>query len=253
MSRKNKPDANHPFAALQKVKDELQAEVDSKAAEEKRKADARAEQARWLGLPKEKAKPAKAAATATAPTTARRGDVDVWRPDEGQLFASAMMGVTPLDAKPARVSASDPSGEVKPRKVPLETKLKRAAAEGGTGLVVSWRDDGTVVAFRRGHEFALEALGRFALPQETCDLHRLEAAEAAAKAREFVRSRRARGLRCVAVICGRGKNSPGGVAVLCDAVVKALAEAPAAQEIDALRTAPDEHGGAGALLVALRG
>lgn len=252
MSRKNKPDANHPFAALQKVKDGLQAEADARAAEEKKKAEARAEQARWLGLPQEKAKPAKAA-PATAPATTKRAEVDVWRPDEGQLFASAMMGVTPLDAKPARVSASDPQGEVKPRRVPLETKLKRAAAEGGDGLAVSWRDDGTVVAYRRGHEFALEALGRFALPQETCDLHRLEAAEAAAKAREFVRSRRARGLRCVAVVCGRGKNSPGGVAVLCDAVVRALAEAPAAHEVDALRSAPDELGGVGALLVALRG
>ncbi len=251
MSRKNRPDANHPFAALQKVKDGLQAEIDAKAAEEKKKAEARAEQARWLGLPKEKAKPTKAAPTAPTPTM-KRGDVDVWRPDEGQLFASAMMGVQPLDAKAARVSASDPAGEVKPRKVPLETKLKRAAAEGGAGLAVSWRDDGTVVAFRRGHEFSLEALGRFALPQETCDLHRLESMEAAARVQEFVRSRRARGLRCVAVICGKGKNSPGGVAVLCDAVVKALAAAPTANEIDALRTAPDEHGGVGALLVALR-
>ncbi len=82
MSRKNRPDANHPFAALQKVKDGLQAEIDAKAAEEKKKAEARAEQARWLGLPKEKAKPTKAAPTAPTPTM-KRGDVDVWRPDEG--------------------------------------------------------------------------------------------------------------------------------------------------------------------------
>ena len=251
MSRKNKPDAHHPFAALQRVKDDLQAEADAKAAEEKKKAEARAEHARWLGLPQEKAKPAKAAPERTPP--AKRGDVDVWRPDEGQLFASAMMGVKPLAQKAARVSASDPQGEVKARKVPLETKLKRAAAEGGAGLVVDWREDGTVVGFRRGHEFALEALGRFVLPAETLDLHRLEAVEASARVQEFVRSRRARGLRCVAVICGRGKNSPGGASVLGEAVVKALSAAPTANEVDAFRTAPDELGGAGALLVSLRG
>jgi DNA-nicking Smr family endonuclease len=251
MSRKNKPDANHPFAALQRVKDGLQAAADAKAAEEKKRAEAKAEHARWLGLPQEKAKPAKAATAKPAPT--KRADVDVWRPDEASLFASAMMGVAPLAAKAARVSASDPQGEVKPKRVPLETKLKRAAAEGGAGLVVDWRADGTVVAFRRGHEFALEALGRFALPSESCDLHRLDAVEAAARAQEFVRSRRARGVRCVGVICGRGKNSPDGGSVLRDAVVKALAEPPTANELDALRTAPDELGGAGALLVSLRG
>lgn len=252
MSRKNKPDANHPFAALQRVKDDLQAAVDAKAAEEKKKAEARAEHAKWLGLPQEKPKPAKKTEPAK-PTSAKRTDVDVWRPDEDNLFASAMMGVQPLAAKAARVSASDPAGEVKPRKVALETKLKRAAAEGGTGLVVDWREDKTVVGYRRGHEFALEALGRFVLPAETLDLHRLEAVEASARVQEFVRSRRARGLRCVAVICGRGKNSPGGASVLCDAVVKALSEVPTANEVDAFRTAPDDQGGAGALLVSLRG
>ena len=252
MSRKHKPDANHPFAALQRVKDDLQAAADARAAAEKKKAEARAEHAKWLGLPQEKAKPAKASAPAEK-APAKRGDVDVWRPDEKQLFASAMSGVTPLTAKAARVSASDPQGEVKPKRVALETKLKRAAAEGGVGLTVSWRDDGTVVGFRRGHEFALEALGRFVLPAETLDLHRLEAVEAAARVQEFVRSRRARGLRCVAVICGRGKNSPDGVSVLREATVQALAAPPAANEVDAFRTAPDDLGGAGALLVSLRG
>jgi DNA-nicking Smr family endonuclease len=252
MSRKNKPDAHHAFAALQRVKDDLQAVADAKAAEEKKKAEARAEHAKWLGLPQEKKKPAKPAPEAKAPP-GKRSEVDVWRPDEKQLFASAMSGVTPLSAKAVRVSASDPQGEVKPKKVPLETKLKRAAAEGGDALTVDWRDDGTVVGFRRGHEFALEALGRFALPAESCDLHRLEAVEAAAKVQEFVRSRRARGVRCVSVICGRGKNSPSGASVLCDAVVKALAASPTAGEVEAFRTAPDELGGAGALLVSLRG
>lgn len=252
MSKKNKPDANHPFAALQRVKDGLQATADAEAAEEKKKAEAKAEHARWLGLPQERAKPAKAPAPTKA-GAAKRADVDVWRPDEKQLFASAMSGVTPLTAKAARVSASDPQGEVKPKRVALEMKLKRAAAEGGAGLTVSWREDGTVEGFRRGQEFAMEALGRFALPAETLDLHRLEAMEASARVQEFVRSRRARGVRCVGVIVGRGKNSPDGVSVLRDAVVKALAAAPTANEVDAFRTAPDGLGGAGALLVSLRG
>ena len=125
-------------------------------------------------------------------------------------------------------------------------------AEGGPAHEVKWAADGTVRGWRRGHEFALEVLDRFAAPADTLDVHGCEAHEAAARVVEFVRSRRARRMRCVCVVHGWGKRSPDGASVLSDAVVKALSAPPAAAEVDAFASAPDNLGGRGAILVSLR-
>ena len=217
MSRKNKPDPNHPFAALGKLK-----EPD----------------------------PTPVGKSAPAPAP-KRSDVEVWRPSEAENFAAAMHGVVPLSQKPTRVTTHGvpPSATATARTVPLATKLKRVAAEGGDALRVTWDPDGGVRGCRRGREFALEALERFAVPEERCDLHGLDAAEARIRAREFVRSRRARGRRCVALICGRGKRSPDGASVLLDAVVQELTACGA--DVEAFRTAPEDQGGHGAVLAAL--
>jgi DNA-nicking Smr family endonuclease len=75
---------------------------------------------------------------------------------------------------------------------------------------------------------------------------------AALRVAEFVRSRRARGLRCLCVVTGYGKNSPDGASVLLDAVVNTLRAAPAAGDVDAFASAPEGLGGRGALLISLR-
>lgn len=179
---------------------------------------------------------------------------DVWRPDrDAELFAVAMYGVQPLANKsPERVSAREP-GAPRQGRTPLDLKTRRAHAEGGRALQPEVSPEGVVTCAHPGRSFALEALQRFATPDDSIDLHGLNEAEAALRAQEFVRTRRARRLRCVLIVHGRGKRSPAGDAVLRDAVVKALSEPPTCNELDAFASAPDHLGGVGAMMVSLRG
>lgn len=239
-----KPDKHSPFAKLQSVKAGMQAEEEARKAEQKA-AEARARERGELN-------PRKPARAADPTPVAKKSTVDVWRPEnfDQHLFDVAMAGVRPLEGAPKRVTGLDVGPSAPRKKAPVETKIKQALAVGGPELDVRWHPDGTVSAARRGCEFAVEALARFATPDETLDLHGLDGASAGLRVAEFVRSRRARGLRCVAVVHGRGARSPDGIGVLREAVVDALKVAPAANEIDGFCTAPDSLGGA--LLVALR-
>lgn len=241
---KKKPPKGSPFAKLADVKRAMESEEAARVEAER----ARKEAALARGeLESRKPRP-----SSPSPAPTKKPAVDVWRPDlDKELFAAAMSGVEPLS--PRRANPAPREGIEAPpvRALTVESKLRRAHAEGGAELELLRNDPDCVQGARRGHAFALEALGRFASPDDTVDLHRLSGAEAAMRAAEFVRSRRARGLRCVRVIHGRGAGSPDG-GVLRDAVVDALRRPPASVEVDAFATAPDALGGAGALLVALR-
>lgn len=249
MSKKKSP--HDPLAAspfkkdLSTLKAQMEAEEAAKQAEA-----ARLEAAREARGDRPAAKrPAAASAPPRRPST-----VDVWRPDLDQhLFNVAMSGITPLAPKQGgRVGAREGGAVTRGKKAPIEAQIKRAHAEGGPSIAAEWLPDGTVRAAQRGHEFALEALGRFASPQESLDLHGLDPSSARGRVAEFVRTRRARGARCVCVITGYGKSSPDGASVLLDAVVDELRRAPTANEIDAFASAPDDLGGRGAILVSLR-
>lgn len=188
------------------------------------------------------------------PPAPKKSAPEVWRPDmDARLYEIAMSGVTPLAQRGTeRVSQRDVESARAPRVVAPEVRAKRRAAEGGAALPVTWSDDRTVSGAHRGREFALEALKRFATPDATLDLHRLDAVQARTRVADFVRTRRAQGLRCVSVITGYGKNSPDGASVLLDAVVAELCAPPTTTELDAFTTAPEHLGGLGAILVSLR-
>jgi DNA-nicking Smr family endonuclease len=243
------------LSGLAKVKAELDAQERVKREAEEAKAKKEAEFRARIGLSPAQKKPAPAAKDATAkgaPASGRKTDsIDVWRPDlDKELFDAAMNGVRPLapKKKPDRVGAS-------PAAHPAHAhgaKARRAAAEGDVGLAVKWREDGTCEGARKGAAFALEALDRFASPQDTVDLHGLDMTEARAKALEFVRSRRARGLRVVELVHGTGKHAPDGHCVLRDAAVAALSEVPGSREVEAFRSKPGGPSGSAAILVALR-
>jgi DNA-nicking Smr family endonuclease len=206
----------------------------------------------------EKARAAEAAAKnkpapkpAPAPPPKRSSSVEVWRPEDldQRLFDVAMSGVQRLPAKGPTPTAHTPRA---PKADPA-AKNRQAHAEGGVSITARWSPDGTVTGARRGCEFALEALGRFAAPGDSIDLHGVDPASVPLRVQDFVRTRRARGLRCVKVITGYGKNSPDGASVLLDIAVSALSTPPATGELDAYTSAPAELGGRGAILVALRG
>ena len=89
-------------------------------------------------------------------------------------------------------------------------------------------------------------------PEERIDLHGARKDAAGALLAKRIESARARGLRCVVIVHGRGRRSPDGVAVLRDAVPDWLTGGRCGQAVLAFTPAPDRLGGRGATLVLLR-
>ena len=239
-----RPLKHSAFKSLETMKASLAAEDATKTAKEKAAADAAAAQ---------RAARAKPMSDAAGPKTGRMTTAaDVWRPDVAKdLFRVAMSGVMPLASgkSHARSPQDAPRG---PRGNDTGGAMRRARAEGAESIPVRWNEDGTFSAARSGRAFALEALDRFATFEHRLDLHGLDAVEAASRVGEFVRTRKLRGARVVAIVHGVGKHSPDGASVLRDVVAKTLSEAPVCREVDAFRSADARDGGAGVTIVALR-
>ena len=85
--------------------------------------------------------------------------------------------------------------------------------------------------------------------QDQLDLHGLFAAEAERAVLEFIGRTRRRGLRCIRVVHGKGRSSPGGRPVLKAGVDRWLR---LCEDVLAFCPAPDNAGGAGAVHVLLR-
>ncbi|MBX3274956.1 MAG: Smr/MutS family protein [Sandaracinaceae bacterium] len=202
------------------------------------------------------AKPAKAppakAPEASRPSEGLRGDDRV-------RFMDAMVGVRPLAARTvakrvarpasaqieaARVRGSGADEEARARLAALVAGAIRFCVEREDDRVRGWRADGAERAARE-----LERRG--VVPEATLDLHGMRAAEAERALVRFVRHQHRRGVRRVCVIHGKGLHSEGGAGVLADRVIHALTEGGAAPVVTAFATAPQELGGAGALLVQL--
>lgn len=238
-ARPEDPLKHRALASLQMMKDELAAKEKEQAAAKKAAEKKAAE--------KKHEPPRVKQEVGVAVST---GKLDVWRPNlEKELFSVAMSGVVPLEKDTRRTDAPT-------RKPTLSrdaaSKMRRAHAEGDVPMAVKWLDDGTCEAARAGKSFALEALGRFAQPEETLDLHGAEVNAVHGLVTEFVRSRRAQGKHVVAIVHGQGKHAPDGQSLLRDVVVRSLSEPPASREIDALRSGEPTRGGMGVLLIALR-
>jgi len=242
------------LSGLAKLKAEMDAKEKAAKAEVEAKAKKEAEFRARIGLAPDKkpAKPAGASHTKSSEPARKSDAIEVWRPDLAkELFSAAMSGVERLTPKgKANRVVHEPTVGKKAHS--LGDKARRNAAEGDVGFKVHWREDGTCEASRPGASFALAALDRLATVQDTLDLHGLDTIEARAKVVEFVRSRRARGLRVVEVIHGTGKHSPDGHCVLRDAAVAAMSEAPTSREIEAFKSQEPGPSGSSALLVALR-
>ncbi|SDB40069.1 DNA-nicking endonuclease, Smr domain [Desulfonatronum thiosulfatophilum] len=84
------------------------------------------------------------------------------------------------------------------------------------------------------------------------DMHGLNAAQARDAAYDFLRTQYHLGRRCVLLIPGRGKNSPGGQALIREELPLWLTREPLRRVVLAFCTAQPRHGGAGALYILLR-
>jgi DNA-nicking Smr family endonuclease len=147
----------------------------------------------------------------------------------------------------------------RPRPAPVA--LQRALDE-QAALLSAWSDDLDVeslletddaLSFRR-RDIAPDVLrrlrrGQWAI-QDQIDLHGMNRDEARERLAEFVRDSVQRGLRCVRVVHGKGHGSPGRTPVLKGKVRAWLTQK---EDVAAFTQARPAEGGAGAIVVLLRG
>ncbi len=184
--------------------------------------------------------------------------------DDEDLFVRAMSEVTPI------------SGGAKGREVPGESRLSRSVAAERKQYQAE-NDDLWVTDYLRNLvqgtvEFELsyseeymhgfiqdldkKVLGKLKAGQFSVeahlDMHGLNALQARDAALDFLRGQYYLGRRCVLLIPGRGKNSPGGLALIREELPLWLTREPLRRVVLAFCTALPQHGGAGALYVLLR-
>jgi DNA-nicking Smr family endonuclease len=203
----------------------------------------------------------RAAPKAKPPNDAERTDAgpsrprEEARPDDETLFREAMMGVDPL---PASARAEPP-----PRPIPEGPRAWDDEAEALAHLAdlcagqgpFSLEDtaeyvegaapgvDRRIVRKLRRGELSVQA---------HLDLHGMTRDEAHHALERFVLGARARGLRCVLVVHGRGLNSKDHIAVLKLSVAAWLQRGRIGRAVLAYATARPHDGGAGAVYVLLR-
>lgn len=188
----------------------------------------------------------RAVKTQPAPSDTSESDAD--------LFLREMEDVTRLKHDP-RVSNSPPGGQRSgPRAGDNEAiaELNDLVA-GRNDFDVTDTDEyveGCVVGLDTRLVRKLRA-GAFAR-QAAVDLHGMKADEAAREVEAFVSRAVGEGLRCVLVVHGRGRNSPGRAPVLKDRLTQWLTRGRLAKSILAFCTARGHDGGPGATYVLLR-
>lgn len=171
--------------------------------------------------------------------------------DDVSLFRRHVGGTRPLKGEGERV-------------LPVRRAPRRASPEappGGQGATEGGFEPDPIGGIERGSriEFARPGLQRreirrlrrgYHRVQDQLDLHGLFASEAERAVLEFIDHSRARGLRCVSIIHGKGRSSTGGRPVLKAVVDRWLRRCDG---VLAFCPAPDNAGGTGAVHVLLRG
>ena len=173
--------------------------------------------------------------------------------DEEALFEEAMADVRPIDRDghaPA-ISYRPPTTVDQHEREVLQELDALLAGDGELDLrdpdeahegAVPGLDPRTLKQLRRG-EFTVQA---------DLDLHGADAETARGLVERFVIEAHSLGLRCVRIVHGRGRNSPGGVAVLRSRFPRWISRGPARHLVLAYTTAAAHDGGSGASYVLLR-
>ena len=147
-------------------------------------------------------------------------------------------------AAPAGPPAADPDAAARAR-------MRSLVSE---GLRFETTDDGERLEGRRLDldPRALRRLrrGQYAIVGKL-DLHGLGADEAREAVEAFIKKRATDGDQVVVVVHGKGTHSPRGHAVLRGEIAAWLSQGRSSRHVAAFATAPDDHGGTGALLVLL--
>ena len=195
----------------------------------------------------------RAATTATLPRSTS-SPVEKTEESPADLFQRAMQDVTRLKSD-ARVSNPPPALS---SRSPQDSENEAIAAlydlvAGRSDFDVTDTDEyveGCVVGLDTGLVRKLRQ-GKFAR-QAALDLHGMKADEAKPELEQFLNRATQAGIRCVLVIHGRGKNSPGQFPILKDRMKQWLTRGRLAKMVLAFSTARTHDGGPGAMYILLR-
>ncbi len=186
---------------------------------------------------------------------------DAPQPGDPQTFAVYMAGVhalpggaahrIPRTASKLERAGSGDGGVVSDADADARARMRSLVTE---GLRFETMDDGERIEGRRldvdPRELRRLRRGEYAVDGKL-DLHGLGADEARHAVEGFVRKRSHDGDRVVLVVHGKGTHSPRGNAVLRGEIAAWLSQGRSARHVAAFATAPDDHGGGGAVLVLL--
>ncbi len=173
--------------------------------------------------------------------------------DDSSVFLRAMMGTQRLEPKTRRVAPTPRVAKPPPTDDALALAELEELVSGSKAFEVFESEEmHTGVAPGVNHQL-LDRLqkGHFAYHQHL-DLHGRSRDAAHTAVVRFVAEARRAGERCVLIITGRGKSSPGGLSVLREALPRWLCRTPAKAHVLAFCTARAVDGGPGAYYVLLR-
>jgi DNA-nicking Smr family endonuclease len=161
-----------------------------------------------------------------------------------ELFREALDGVTPLPSSGRITSAKTPRRAV-PRKPSIQNETSDTLSDQGIG------EEALTEFLRNGiSRMTLRKLRRGHWPvQDSLDLHGMRSNEARQLLPEFLHQASQQGLHCVCVVHGKGWHSQSGEGIL---KIRARHWLTQCAEVLAFCEAPQNMGGAGAVLVLLK-
>jgi DNA-nicking Smr family endonuclease len=203
----------------------------------------------------------RAAATPTPPRkpAARPPRDDAPAPVDPDTFALYMTGVRALPDDRAHRIPRNASRVEKAAHVDKRAEVDEVARTEMRSLVIEGIrfetvDDGDRIEGRRldvdPRELRRLRRAQYAIDGKL-DLHGLGAQEARQAVESFVKKRAEDGDRVVLVVHGKGSHSPRGHGVLRGEIAAWLSQGRASRHVAAFATAPEDHGGSGAVLVLL--
>jgi len=179
--------------------------------------------------------------------------------DDEEIFRQAMSGVIPLPEGGPKVRVRKTAGvqtdrnPVEPAEEEDPERVFLRAVEQANDAEIFQTNEYVEGGTQAWDTRLLKKLreGGFAVQAEL-DLHGLSQKEAVQRLEEFVHDCCRRGLSCVRIIHGRGKNSPSPVPVLKNGVERWLSRRRSSRFVAAYTSARLVDGGGGAMYVLLR-
>jgi DNA-nicking Smr family endonuclease len=176
--------------------------------------------------------------------------------EEEKLFSQAMSGVKPLNPTLKGREVDPETDPAPPRWTGVDetalADLNRFVA-GELEFEIEYSDEYMFGRVKGLDAKAFNQLKAGALSMDAhLDLHGLNADQARDSLLFFLHECYLQNKRCVLLVPGRGKNSPGGQSVLRQEIQAWLTQEPLKRMVMAYCTAQPKHGGAGALYVMLR-